>query len=86
MVACEILKPAVPELAIVTVWLLTVPTDTFPKLTLLGVIESWCLTPLPFTLMFAGELDALLTNETVPDALPVTVGANCSLTLLDCPA
>ncbi len=37
---CEILKLAVPELVKVTVWALAVPTATFPKLTLLGVIES----------------------------------------------
>jgi len=38
--ACEIFKLAVPELVKVTVWVLAVPTITFPKLTLLGVIES----------------------------------------------
>ncbi len=37
---CVILKLAVPELVKVTVWALAVPTATFPKLTLLGVIES----------------------------------------------
>jgi hypothetical protein len=37
---CEIFKLAVPELVKVTAWTLAVPTFTFPKLTLLGVIES----------------------------------------------
>jgi hypothetical protein len=37
---CERLKMAVPELVKVTVWAFVVPTATFPKLTLLGVIES----------------------------------------------
>ncbi len=37
---CEIFKLAVPELVKVTVWALAVPTITFPKLTVLGVIES----------------------------------------------
>jgi len=37
---CVRLKLAVPELVKVTVWALAVPTATFPKLTLLGVIES----------------------------------------------
>ncbi len=37
---CEILKLAVPELVKVTVCALAVPTVTFPKLTLLGAIES----------------------------------------------
>ena|SRR5713101_2304719 len=33
-----------------------------------------------------GELKALLTTETLPDAVPVTVGANCTVRLPDCPA
>ncbi len=33
-----------------------------------------------------GELEALLTSETLPPVLPVTVGANCTLRLLVCPA
>jgi len=37
---CEIFKLAVPEFVKVTVWALAVPTITFPKLTLLGVMES----------------------------------------------
>src|SRR5207245_2891624 len=36
--------------------------------------------------MVPGELGALLTSETLPDALPVVVGANCTLKVLDCPA
>src|SRR5437879_13027467 len=36
--------------------------------------------------MVLGELGALLTSETPPDALPVAVGANCTLKVLDCPA
>lgn len=32
------------------------------------------------------ELEVLLISERLPDALPVTVGANCTLRLLDCPA
>lgn len=39
-VACEILRLAVPVFVSTTVWLLVVPTDTFPKLTVLGVMES----------------------------------------------
>src|SRR5436853_6479587 len=33
-----------------------------------------------------GELGALMTSETLPEALPVAVGANCTLKVLDCPA
>lgn len=85
-VACEILKFAVPELLSITVWLPVVPTVTLPKFTLLGVTESWCFTPLPVMETLVGEFGALLSNETVPDALPVAVGVNCSLRLPDCPA
>src|SRR5437899_11835476 len=35
--------------------------------------------------MVLGELGALLTSEMPPDALPVVVGANCTLKVLDCP-
>src|SRR2546427_621828 len=35
--------------------------------------------------MVLGELGALLTSETLPDTLPVVVGANCTLKVLDCP-
>src|SRR2546422_1047134 len=35
--------------------------------------------------MVLGELGALLTSEMPPDALPVAVGANCTLKVLDCP-
>jgi hypothetical protein len=35
--------------------------------------------------MLVGELEALLTSEKLPVALPVAVGANCRLRLLDCP-
>src|SRR3989442_943665 len=34
--------------------------------------------------MVLGELGALLTSETLPDALPVVVGADCMLKVLDC--
>src|SRR5438445_12087859 len=36
--------------------------------------------------MVLGELGALLTSEMPPDTLPVAVGANCTLKVLDCPA
>src|SRR3989442_1449793 len=35
--------------------------------------------------MVLGELGASLTSEMPPDALPVVVGANCTLKVLDCP-
>src|SRR5437899_3668630 len=36
--------------------------------------------------MVVGELAASLTSEMLPDTLPVAVGANCTLKVLDCPA
>src|SRR6266852_6671611 len=36
--------------------------------------------------MVLGELGASLTREMLPDTLPVAVGANCTLNVLDCPA
>src|SRR5438132_11517027 len=35
--------------------------------------------------MVLGELGASLTSVMPPDALPVVVGANCTLKVLDCP-
>src|SRR5437899_7926805 len=35
--------------------------------------------------MVLGELGALLTSEMLADTLPVAVGANCTLKVLDCP-
>src|SRR3989442_12593413 len=59
-----------------------------PKLTneALGrrrALGDWA--PVPVKGMVLGELGALLTSETLPDALPVVVGANCTLKVLDCP-
>lgn len=86
MLPCVMFKLAVPEFVKVMLWVLAAPTVTFPKLTLLGVIESWCFTPLPLRATLVGELEALLSSDTVPVAVPVTVGANCRIKLLDCPA
>src|SRR5207244_2624073 len=85
-VACEMVKLAVPGLVSVIVWVLVVPTTALPKLTLGGVTESWGCTPVPLRAMVLGELGALLMSETLPDTLPVAVGANCTLKVLDCPA
>src|SRR5258708_10598428 len=64
------------------VWELVEPTATLPKFALVGVtlIEAWrgC-APVPVREMVSGELVALLVTVTLPDALPVTVGANTAL-------
>jgi len=84
--ACETLKLALPGLLKVIVCVLVKPTVTLPKLTLAGTTEICGCTPAPESEIVVGELPALLTTETLPDTLPVTVGPNCTLRLLDCPA
>lgn len=41
---------------------------------------------MPLRVTLDVELEALLTSETLPVVVPVTVGVNCTLRLLDCPA
>ena len=64
------------------------PTVTFPKLRLVGVAvrDEVCATPLPESDTAAGELVAVLTTETQPEALPVTVGAKVAVKLVLWPA
>src|SRR5712691_811616 len=83
---CAMVKLALPELVKVRFCTPLLPTSTLPKLTLGGVTESCGCTPVPLRAMVLGELGALLTNETLPDTLPVVAGPNCTLKVLDCPA
>jgi hypothetical protein len=83
--APEIVTLAVPELLSVMVCAPVLPTSTFPKLKLDGLGESAASMPLPASEATVGELYALLLIETLPDALPAAVGANCALKVLDCP-
>ena len=78
-VACEIVRLALPELVKVTVCVLLVPTRTFPKARLVGLTLKAGCTPLPESVMVAGEFVALLTTETLPVTLPAAVGANVTL-------
>src|SRR5437870_971490 len=82
---CAIVILAPPELIKVRFCTPVLPTSTLPKLTLGGVTESCGCTPVPLRAMVLGELGALLTSERLPDTLPVAVGANCTLKVLDCP-
>ena len=41
--------------------------------------------PLPLKASTAGELDALLANETLSDAVPLACGVNTTLTVALCP-
>src|SRR5437870_9788606 len=76
---CAMVKLALPELVKVRFCTPVLPTSTLPKLTLEGATESCGCTPVPLRAMVLGELGALLTSETLPDTLPMAVGANCTL-------
>jgi hypothetical protein len=82
----EMVRLAVPEFEIVTVWLLVCPVFRLPKLTDAGDMEICDWTPVPLKAMVAGELLALLITETAPLKLPLAVGANATLNEVDCPA
>src|SRR5437870_1696707 len=84
-VSWAMVRLALPELVKVRFCTPVLPTSTLPKLTLGGVTESWGCTPVPLRAMVLGELGALLMSDTLPDTLPVSVGANCTLKVLDCP-
>src|SRR5437870_12821989 len=85
-IPCEMVNLTPPELVLHAALPILLPTSTLPKLALGGVMESCGCTPVPLRAMVLGELGALLTSETLPDTLPVAVGANCTLKVLDCPA
>ncbi len=69
----------------VTGWVLLPPIATSPKPMLVGLALSRAVTPLPASETAVGELVALLTIETEPVALPVTVGANLTENVVLCP-
>jgi hypothetical protein len=78
-----------PVLAIETVWeVLLLPTSTFPKLKLvtLGVSWSVCAVPLPDNAIVVGEFVALLTTETLPEAVPADAGEKAAVNVALCPA
>jgi len=62
------------------------PTVMLPKLTLEGVTEICGCVPVPLSEIVAGELVALLTTVTLPERLPVEVGAKLTLKDVDWPA
>src|SRR2546428_232245 len=85
-VPCAMVKLALPELVKVTFCTLVLPTSTLPKLTVAGVTnDSACTEISPLSLLEALPSSSL-TSETLPDALPMVAGANCTLKVLDCPA
>jgi len=75
-----------PGFCTVIVCVLVTPTDTFPKATLEGITEIRGFTPVPLTGIVAGELVAVLTTLTLPETLPVAVGAKLAFRERLCPA
>jgi len=65
---------------------LVTPTATLPKLMLDGMTEICGCVPVPLSEIVAGELAALLTTVTLPERLPVEVGAKLTLKEVDWPA
>ncbi len=72
-----------PALDRVTPSVLLVPADTFPKLKLevLALSSVVAATPVPPTATLPGEVDTLLTTETVPETAPAALGENTILKL-----
>src|SRR5258708_33501010 len=77
----------VPEPGFCTgiVCVLVTPTDTFPKATLEGITEIRGFTPVPLTGIVAVELVAVLTTLTLPETLPVAIGAKLAFRERLCP-
>ncbi len=85
-VACETVTLPVPVLVRVTFWLALLPNVTFPRFRVAGVALSRSVTPIPESETTAGELVAVLTTETLPEALPATAGAKVAAKLVLWPA
>ncbi len=85
-VACETVTLPVPVLVRVTFSLALLPTVTFPRFRLAGVALSSSVTPVPESKTVAGEFVAVLTTETLPEALPATVGAKLAVKVVLLPA
>src|SRR2546425_1070803 len=83
---CAMVKLALPELVKVRFCTPVLPNDTSPTEIFALSLHDALPISVPLRAMVLGELGALLTSETLPDTLPVAVGANCTLKVLDCPA
>jgi hypothetical protein len=86
--APEIVKFALPLLVSVTVCVPVVPSVTFPKLTLFELTPRTrvAATPVPVNGSAVGEVDTLLTIETLPLTAVVPVGAKFTLKVEEAPA
>jgi hypothetical protein len=65
---------------------LLLPTTTLPKATLVGLADPSACRPVPLSAIIAGDPDALLVIEMVPEALPADVGANVTVNVVLAPA
>src|SRR2546425_555376 len=82
---CAMVKLRPPDSVKLMSCTVVLPTSTLPKLALGFFFKDSATTEiylLPYTTLFRS---ASLTSETLPDTLPVAVGANCTLKVLDCP-
>jgi len=63
------------------------PTRTVPKPRLLGLVPSRnvAATPFPLRGIASGELEALLTSDTLPGTLPTPAGVKATLKFVLCP-
>lgn len=77
---------AVPVFVSVICCDVLLPTATDPKLSEVEDAVIVAAVPVPETVTVAGELLALLTNETDPDTAPVVVGANVTFAVTLAPA
>jgi hypothetical protein len=72
----EMVRLAVPEFEIVTVWLLVLPVVMLPKFTEAGDTDNCDSTPLPLSGTVVGEFVALLVIFRLPLMLPGWGGVN----------
>jgi hypothetical protein len=78
---CETVTLEFPLFVSVTACVLLVPTNTLPKLRLVGLAESCSVVamPVPLKVRVDKELAALVTTVMLPVTLPALVGANTTL-------
>jgi len=83
--ACEIVRFVFPPFVMLIGCDALLPVTTFPKDTLEGLAAICACIPVPLSVIVVGEFAALLVIETLPDALPADVGANCTVNVVPSP-
>jgi hypothetical protein len=83
---CEKVSVVLPLFFSVMGCELLFPTATFVKLALVGLAAGWAWSPVPLKEIAAGDPDALLVRETLPEALPSEVGVYVTVNVLFAPA